>query len=469
MIAGTTLVMFGDGKLRRIPSDKKDKVLAAFPDAKIHKRPGLLSSVAALANKDTYSSPERTSEIGGQIARASYDLTANNMPAILATAATLPLGGIGNRLVGPLTRLAVGSGASAGGSALGDVMEGEPIDPNKAASNAKWALALGGLGEAIAAGGNAVVNRLSSSSLRPNKTAQVAAEASAARAASRAAGAPVDAPADYRRLGIQMVREERVRPSQGGARKISARNDADNAAVEDIIAASNNRITASALVRSPQVREVMRDIKMQGAPQDDLAYAAKWLRDFRSNRSTPGTPGTPAQAGFTGAPATPGTRATPHRLTMSKLNTEKRVWRDVSAPVLKAKAAGTGEARQAIEARLHDALSRAAKDRLEAIQGTRMALDPATGKRIPLGVAGLNARIDRRIPLQTAMEDANRVLPQSGIESIRGFLSHHLVGRGVEGRAALAMSHPAFAPITRNAPRLAQAALSDATRRRPSQ
>jgi hypothetical protein len=333
-------------------------------------------------------------------------------------------------------------GGGTGGDVAARAIEGSPQDLGGSASvggmSALWGLPFEGASAMLPKHAPGMMAGV----LRPTKTQQVAAENVAARQGG------VAPQADYERLASQALGEG-VRPQRGGegAAELRRRMDSDNLSVEDMIDEAGQmgiRITAPQLVRSAEVRDVMTKMRMEGAPKEDLAYARGWLSEFQRHRSVPGVKSKPTgvlnSRGEMGM--TKKQPATPNQMTPTKLNTEKRVWREESKPVLSARAKGNPVGpQQGIAARLSDAMSRAAKSRLDALPVSRP--DPmGTGKA--MGVRNLNERIERRIPLEDALQEYSRRVPQTKMETVARLFQGHLLPRGAESWMAQFLHDPRF-------------------------
>lgn len=124
-----------------IPASDTAAVFKEFPG----------TSIKDVSKVNPWGNTKDTGSITGQAAQEAYRLFAENMPAILGTAVTLPMGGIGG-LAGPALRTAAGAGGAYGGSMVGDAMQGQAPNMDAAAQNFVWGLGLGAGGEGLAAG-----------------------------------------------------------------------------------------------------------------------------------------------------------------------------------------------------------------------------------------------------------------------------------------------------------------------------
>lgn len=144
MKAGRVLMTgFSDGVDRMVPASDSAAVMSEFPGTSVKARPQ--------PDVNPWGNPEDTKRISGQMANRAYEMVAENMPAILGTALTLPFGGVGG-LAGPALRTTAGATGAFGGSMVGDAMQGQAPDLGHAAQNFALGLGLGAGGEGIAAG-----------------------------------------------------------------------------------------------------------------------------------------------------------------------------------------------------------------------------------------------------------------------------------------------------------------------------
>ena len=141
MSAGSTLVMFGDGKLRRIPSDKMDKVLASFPDAKEWKPSTafgrIMPKTAALSYLDL--APLAGSVSGSVVGGIAGAASATSVGAPYA----VPYSASGGRMVGGVLGGMTGQGVRE----LGYRALGAGDAPGSVAGEAGMQAQLGPLGE----------------------------------------------------------------------------------------------------------------------------------------------------------------------------------------------------------------------------------------------------------------------------------------------------------------------------------
>jgi len=169
--AGYVMIKGPTGRIYRVPTDRRDAVLAAVPGSMEYTppKPTLGGFISGLSDKNTYTSPERSRELLGQALRGEWDLIAQNAPIIGSVAATLPLGGIGGVAGLGARTAAMGVGAY-GGSLAGDAMQGKPPDLNAAARQVGPNMAWGLGGEAVAAGAEAGARSLTRKWARPTPT-----------------------------------------------------------------------------------------------------------------------------------------------------------------------------------------------------------------------------------------------------------------------------------------------------------
>lgn len=365
--------------------------------------------------------------------------------------------------VAPAMIPGVGSGPAAlrfiagtGENALADMtargVEGAPQNPAGSLAYGGFNALLNVPFEALSAMLPQHAPGMMSDAMRPPKVTQRKAQ----KVVGRQSGTP--AAPDYERLGQQALGEG-VRPTRKGegAATLESKMQADNATVEDILDEASKKgwsVTAPQLARSPEVREVFRQIRMEGDPKESLAIAKRWLRNFMEARlASRGVPSRPtgvlnSRGQMTHTQATP---AVSRKMSATGLNEEKVVWRRESSPVLKARDSGTPVGpQQSIEARLTDAVARAAKSRLDAIKLTRP--DPENARRV-IGVKESNARIERRKPLKEALEDFQTRPAPTRLEQLSRMLHGHLLSPETEGLLAQIIHDPRFATQMRHTAR----------------
>jgi len=351
-----------------------------------------------------------------------------------------------------LLRLVTGVFTGTAGDMAGRAIEGQPFDPSGSLQYGAVTSAASAPFEAAATFLPRSAPGMMAESIRPTRSQQKAAE----RVAARQGGTP--ATPDYELLGRQAL-DEGVRPQhgrggpnpkKGAAAQVQAKNESDMTAVQDIIdqaVAAGHQTFPSELARSQEVRDAIEQLRMQGAPKEDLAYARKWLSEFMRTRSVPGIPSRPT--GLVNAQGEPimtkKVPATQKPFDADRLNTEKKVWRDVSKPVLDARQRGeVAGNRQSVEAILHDALARAAKRKINNLPFTTAdPLDP----NAQIGVGDLHARVERRYPLEEALADYERRPKGTAMDQLYRMAHGRLLTPGTEGYLAQKFNDPRFANV----------------------
>jgi hypothetical protein len=142
---------------------------------------------------------------------------------------------------------------------------------------------------------------------------------------------------------------------------------------------------------------------------------------------------------------------------------QKQVWRREAAPINKARELGTSTDKvQGIEARVSDALARAAKRITEGLPYTTP--DPEN-PAVQVGARELNARLERRIPMEAAIREFNMRPPLSVYERY-GLLRGRLpISENAEGGLGLALSDPNYARDLLRSRGVVGVAAQDLTRR----
>lgn len=285
---------------------------------------------------------------------------------------------------------------------------------------------------------------MSANALKPSKSQQIAAENVARRANPNA---PQAAAPDYERLGRQMLHEGVGVTARGGQRAVDvirARNEADTNDLQAALTGANGvQVHAASLVRSPEVMELRTQIRRETNGDEVNSRLTSMLRRFMRQR-TLATPGTPARQSTVvnaqgNTTTIPGTPAQSIPMNPEQLRLRQRTMREVSDPVLASR--NRGESVQpdiALEARMNDALARAAR----RITHT---LVPATEP--------LDAALEARIPLEEALSDFARRPPMTAMESVRRVMSGHMTP-GIEANQALNLNDPTFPARSRMIARL---------------
>lgn len=369
------------------------------------------------------------------------------LPRIAGQSAAMMIPGVGMRAAA--LRALTTTGAAGAGDVLGRAIEGSPQDLGGSLGFGGMSAAWGLPFEAAAALLPKRAPGMMASSMKPSKSQQKAAQNVEARQSGQRA-AP-----DYERLGKQAL-EEGVRPTREGidAELIRTKNETDNAIAEGILPVADARgfeVTAPELVRSPEVRAVMRDLSKQTNRKEALKEANAFLRSFMRDRASRAVQPRPtgvldAQGNMRMTKKVP---AVPEKMRASGetgLNQQKRTWRKEAAPVMKARAnnavSGVGP-QQSIQDRLSDALARAAKSRLDAITVRRPDPEDPTGTR-HMGFKDFNERIERRIPLADALEDFQTRPNLTMGEGLMRLLRGHAPTQELEGLLAQKFFDPRF-------------------------
>jgi hypothetical protein len=338
------------------------------------------------------------------------------------------------------------AGMVLGGGGLSEMagqgVRGEEIDPTQAFSASGMSAAVGLPFEAGAALFPKAGPRILSDVLRPRGKRQMEAEL----VARRQSGAPGRAPADYERLGRQMA-AERIRPSIEGEQTLIDKGAAVNQSVDDILdqaTAAGHVVLPTTLARSPEIAALRKEAAKELNPAAAEKAINNILKAFVRGRTSPMTPSELASPN-------------PSRLG------QKQVWRREANVINKAREAGTSTDKvQGMEARVSDALARAAKREVEGLPFT--TADPENPSA-QIGAGQLNERLEGRIPLEGAIRDFNMRPPLSVYERY-GLLRGRLpISENWEGGIGLALSDPNYARDLLLSRGVVGAAAQDLTRR----